>query len=884
MPIYSSRPKGPVTGDLSGSYPEPQVVNLSGSATGSFLGTFNGEFGVLGDITSSYDSNGFKTGVGIPGANVYSKFHVWENTRKLSSSLERHTQGDYAFVISQDARDLAIGASTGGAANKAPLGVYIQAFNAPLFLDAIGNDVYVNATSGNMGVGMSSGAGAKLDVSGNVRATSFTGSLLGTASYATTALTASYVNPLTQSVYIQGGLSASGGITGSFSGSAAYLNEVQISDYLRLLPVGAINIPTNQSASYIYTSGSTNDMYFTQYNPPYTNTTRLRWLEGALNTGLLHGGVISTANGTNTFSITSGSGLIVSFNAFTGSDPYPTINFVNFTGSSNIPLQYSSSAQITYVSMDKNGHVVQKTTPPTFSDFKTSIVLGRVLHQSGSVTNGAINTPPTAYGVNSNVADFVRAIGPLKISGHYLEASASATNLSLKKSTGDSYVEGRNYSLDPNIPNIVLAENDLPVTVSKIFRQYMSGSTPIINTNNNNGYPTLDAEHYQLPDGTTGSVGTDFTVQRIFWFPRAVNSALFAYYGQAKYNNLDDAIAGISTENFVEGDNTKTSAILVGYVVLKGNANDFSNTNTSRIYQAGLFRGSTGGGGGGAAGGATNLSSLTDVQIGSPFTEGQALVWSVSSGKWIDGDPANAGYATSAGSAATSSYVNPLTQSVYVQGNLSASSGITGSFSGSGANLGLFSTTNGTRGVVPGSNGATSNYLKGDGTWSDPTPISYYLDARYSSTASISNTEATFSGWISNASSSMMVTGSNNELLRTTSTAAYLVTISGDLRVSSLTGSVYNTIFYVKDNSGNLLHSFNIGPELMNGLNARAYTVGDHYKIATTFITSVNSSKPLMISAKTNDAGTTLVPAWSSTGVSTETRVGNGLIVTLHKL
>jgi hypothetical protein len=266
MPIYSNRPGGPASGDLSGSYPDPQVINLSGSATGSFLGTFNGEFGVLNDITSSYDSNGFKTGIGIPGASIYSKLHVWENVRKLSSSLERHTEGDYAFVISQDSRDLAFGGSTGGSANKAPSGLYIQAFNAPLFLDAIGNDVYVNATAGNMGVGISSGAGAKLDVSGNVRATSFTGSLFGTASYANQTLTASYINPLTQSVYIQGGISASSGITGSFSGSAAYLREVQIADYLKLLPVGAINIPTNQSASYIYTSGSTNDMYFTQYD------------------------------------------------------------------------------------------------------------------------------------------------------------------------------------------------------------------------------------------------------------------------------------------------------------------------------------------------------------------------------------------------------------------------------------------------------------------------------------------------------------------------------------------------------------------------------------------------------------------------------------------
>jgi hypothetical protein len=381
---------------------------------------------------------------------------------------------------------------------------------------------------------------------------------------------------------------------------------VTVGKYVQMLPVSTLAIPSNQTASYIYTSGSTNDLYFTQYQPGtnFTNTTRLRWLESTLSTGLLHGGALSTVNGTTTFSLTSGSGLIVTYNASTGSDPYPTIQFVNWPAYVSQSLFYSGSAQISYISVDQDGEILQSPTPPTFAQFKDRIVIGRVLHQSGSITNGATNTPPTAYGLATSTADFIRAIGPLKINGHVLAASGSS--LSLTKTAGDSYVEGRNYSTNPNIPNIVLAADDPAVTISKIYREHISASSPVIDTGvGGAGYTTVDPTLYQDANGNLQTVGGgNFTVQRVFWFPKAVNRALFVYYGQQRYTNLDDAIAGITTENFTEGDNTKGSAILVGFLVMRGNVTDFDTPNAARIYQASTFRG---GGGGGTGGGGTTL-------------------------------------------------------------------------------------------------------------------------------------------------------------------------------------------------------------------------------------------------------------------------------------
>jgi hypothetical protein len=218
-----------------------------------------------------------------------------------------------------------------------------------------------------------------------------------------------------------------------------------------------------------------------------------------------------------------------------------------------------------------------------------------------------------AYAVSSNALDFIRPFGPLKVSGHVLAASGST--LGLTKTAGDSYAEGRNYAFDPSNPNIILAADDPALVDCKIYYQYVSGSTTIANTGTGNaGFAVIDRAQYNN-NGALASVGnSEWTNQRVYWFPRAVNRALFVYYGSVKYGTLAAAVDGLLTENFVEGDNTKDSAIYVGTVSVKGNETNLSNTTTAKITQAGLFRSSFGGGGGG--GGSTPpAGSTTQVQF-----------------------------------------------------------------------------------------------------------------------------------------------------------------------------------------------------------------------------------------------------------------------------
>ena len=471
-----------------------------------------------------------------------------------------------------------------------------------------------------------------------------------------------------------------------FNGDLFVSGGIGLNDYIQLKPVNLLRIPTNTTASYIYTSGSTNDMYFTQYQPGtgFTNTTRLRWLESTLSTGLLYGGVLSTTNGSTTFNITSGSGLVLNFNASTTSDPYPTIKTVEWLASTNVPLTYVTSSQITYIGINDSGGIIQRTTPFNQIDYETNIPIGRVLHQTGSVTNGTITSPHTSYGLPSSHDIFVRAFGPLKLSGHVLAASGST--LGLTKTGGDSYVEGRNYTSNPSSPDLVLSTTDFALTASKIYKEYVSGSTPVIDTGvGAAGYTVIDPTKYVDANGTLQTVSSgQYSIQRVYWFPNSVNRALFVYYGTTTYNSIDVAQASITDEGFTEGANTAGAAIFVGYIIVKGNASDLSNAAQAKIIQAPLFRAA--GVGGGAAGGGTTTPGGLDTYVqfndgGSTFGGVAGLTFNKTTNTLSTTNLAVSNIATVSGSVILGDAASDV---VYISGSVTASNGlqVTGSING----------------------------------------------------------------------------------------------------------------------------------------------------------------------------------------------------------
>lgn len=455
-------------------------------------------------------------------------------------------------------------------------------------------------------------------------------------------------NTLLGNTTLSGSITISGSSTpGSPTASVQIYGDIRQSGYHRFDPV-TTNIDTTTSASYIYVSGSTNDLYFSQNNSGYTNTTRLRWLEGNLYTGLLHGGLITTQSST-IYQIGSGSGIIVDLNASIGDDPYPTIQFLEWPNLSASIAPLTASYQQAFVGIDSTNNIYAQGTPFNNGQFNSIINLGNVLFQNQSTINGVKTQPSVAYGFEQAQNVFNRAFGPLKLSGYTLTPSGSSTG-SLIVGSGTAYAPGSNYTLDPNDPSYTI---DPGTNVSKIFRYYQSGSSWVYLTNAGAGYATIDPSQYSN-NGTLASVGGgNWSIQRVFYFPNSVTKAIVVYYGNAVYPTEAEALANLAFEPFVEAPNTAANAIYLGAIIINQNG-VFTSPNTFTIYPGGLFR-QVGGSGGGGSTITTTLAGLSDVSITSP-TNGQPLVYNSTSVKWENQSTLTANLVGNASTATTASY------------------------------------------------------------------------------------------------------------------------------------------------------------------------------------------------------------------------------------
>jgi len=671
---------------VTGSTRFGSIISNTHQFTGSVSvsGSITVVNGVINNLTASNASNSITssyaltaTSASYASASTSASFASQASNAFTASFVQNAQTASYVLqAVSASFATLAQTANTASYVLQAVSASYASASTSASFattssyaqnanlLDGLDSTIFAT-TGSNIFRGNQTVTGSLFTSGSNtlIGTTTLTGSLLITGS--TTQIGS---NTLIGNTLLSGSITISGSSgPGATTASVQIYGDIKQTGYHRFDPV-TTNIDPNISASYIYVSGSTNDLYFSQNGAGYANTTRLRWLEGNLYTGLLNGGLITTQSST-VYQISSGSGIIVNLNASLNNNPYPTVQYLNWGNLTASISAFTASYQQVFVGIDSTANIFAQGTPFSNGQFDSVINIGGVFFQNGSTINAVKTQPSVAYGFEQQQNIFNRAFGPLKLSGYTLAPSGSST-LSLVVASGTAYAPGSNYAIDPNEPSYTV---DNGTTISKIFRYRQSGSTWVYDTNAGAGYTTIDPGNYSNNGVLTTVQPNEWSIQRVFWFPNSVVKAIVVYYGNESYSTEADAIANVAFESFVEAPNTAANAIYLGAIIIRGNG-DFTTPADFKIQPGGLFR-SVGGSGGGGSIVTQTLAGLSDVAISGP-TSGQALVYDTTAAKWENKSFISAsisGNAATATSAQTASYVLQAVSASYASASTSAS-------------------------------------------------------------------------------------------------------------------------------------------------------------------------------------------------------------------
>jgi hypothetical protein len=472
-------------------------------------------------------------------------------------------------------------------------------------LTPVGNTITIASTGtggGGSGVTGATGARGSTGSTGSTGATGVTGSTGATGSQ---------------------GIQGNTGATGS-QGNTGPTGPV--GDYVISLKglTGAIGISAGTDVT-VSTSGNT----LTIASPTLYGICGA-FYASSLSTGLLYGGLLTiNAGNTATFDVTAGSGYIVNTGATYNREPLPVITRVEWTAKTGLTLAGLTGQDTTWVYIDSTGAVKQQAAFFTDDQVQSTLAVGALVHPSRSYISLAKSIPNVSYATDKQYEQFIRSFGPLKVSGHTIQANG--TNLKLNRTDGVAFILGRNYPNDPNNPSVV---SDIATTNAEIWRYYR-GVTPGSYVTVTGITTGIDPTKYDAGTGTPASVSpsTPFTIQRVFFFPNTPN-VLGVYYGCGQYPSLSEAANNIHLEDFTEITNTATNAVLAAFIIVKYNTTALSTAitaNDARIIQAGQFR-TTSSGGGSIA---TKLDDLSDVIVTSPQDD-DLLIYDTFTSQWLN--------------------------------------------------------------------------------------------------------------------------------------------------------------------------------------------------------------------------------------------------------
>lgn len=304
-------------------------------------------------------------------------------------------------------------------------------------------------------------------------------------------------------------------------------------------------------------------------------------------TGIISGGILSGSG--SQFNISAGSGVVVNNTIL----PYTSTN-VSWSSLSNITDIYLASAPITFIAINSSGSVVQQTTRWTASERRTLITIGVSVHVSLTSIDAVNQEQNIALSPSNMIHDLYEQLGFINIEGNVMSKGTGSWNV--QKSSGKMGGFGINYYNDKKTPHSLTLVSKGPIAQFQIRLSNNGvdpGTTlpfPLTDTNVRYNY----WEDYTTAPGDYKAVSPSsrWTVMR--WYSFTSNN-LKVMPGQKLYLTVDEAIAGINTDNFVTEPSIVANGMLIGYLIVQANSSDL----TTAIFRvAGKFQGSAIGGSG----------------------------------------------------------------------------------------------------------------------------------------------------------------------------------------------------------------------------------------------------------------------------------------------
>lgn len=292
-------------------------------------------------------------------------------------------------------------------------------------------------------------------------------------------------------------------------------------------------------------------------------------------TGVLAGGELSINAGDNTkFDMAAGVYVFVDFTY----DPVsPQRTFVPKEAVTAQTVTNIGTQLVTYIGVDVTGTIIQSETPFTDTQRRTIAQVGVLVHSNLTNLNAVNDTAASVRSGISQLHDLITAIGPLNVTGNTV--SANGANLNINKSAGSVLKLGCNFQTNPLDPHkITLAALIAPSNL----RYRTSTSVETADT------AVIDPTQYESSPGvlTPLSSSSKYSVQRLSVF---TSNLIRIQWGQHEYGSLAEAENAIPTESFAVEANIAENGIFIGYLIVRKNCTDLSDTADAKFIAVGKF-------------------------------------------------------------------------------------------------------------------------------------------------------------------------------------------------------------------------------------------------------------------------------------------------------